>query len=91
MSVRHVNLLRYNQREKSNKNIFTFLFLFFICMRNTKRLLHLLVERYYMFRVKNNHCKTVARIIGTSPTSLLCCVKVDIKPSNPMDLKVQKS
>ena len=36
-------------------------------------------RKVYMFRVKNNHCKTVAHKIGISATSVLCCVKVDIK------------
>ena len=88
MSVRHVNLLRYNQREKSNKNIFTFLFLVFICMRNTKSLLHLLVERYYMFRVKNNHSKTVAHKIGTSANITNLEDKTDFMLSIQRDIKI---
>ena len=52
-----------------------FLMPVFIYVENTRRLLHLLVLRYYDFRARNNHCGTIAHKISTSATFLLRCMK----------------
>ena len=51
-----------------------------INMENTRSLLHLLVQRHFDFRARNNHRGSIAHKIGTSATSVLRCMKDGIKP-----------
>ena len=62
-----------------------------MCVKNTRNLMHLLVERHYRFRTRSNHNGTITHKIGTSAPSLLRCMKDGIEPSNPIELNVRKS
>ena len=86
--LRHVDALRYNW-----KKIRQYIFLMpgTMCVENTRSLLHLLVQKHYDFRVRNNHCRNIAHKIGTSATSLLRCMINRIKIWNSMELNVRKN
>ena len=86
--LRHVVALRYNW-----KKIRQYIFLMpgTMCVENTRNLLYFLVQKYYDFRARNNHCGNIAHKVGTPATSLLHCMINRIKIWNSMELNVRKN